>query len=115
MRRESYGPDIIDGYRQAGVYAGQILNGASPATLPVWRPTRFLLFLNLRTRTHHSADNSRPRRRGDRLGRDVRFWPLADIPIIFAECLLLGVKQTSLSHREMSAFEPKRTLDLISI
>jgi putative ABC transport system substrate-binding protein len=49
MRRESYGPDIIDGYRQAGVYAGQILNGASPATLPVWRPTRFILFLNLRT------------------------------------------------------------------
>jgi len=44
----SYGPDIVDGYRQAGVYAGQILNGASPASLPVWRPTRFLLFLNLK-------------------------------------------------------------------
>lgn len=44
----SYGPDIADGYRQTGVYVGQILNGASPATLPVWRPTRFRLFLNLK-------------------------------------------------------------------
>ena len=47
---EDYGPDIVDGacIEKAGVYAGQILNGASPALLPVWRPTRFLLFLNLK-------------------------------------------------------------------
>jgi putative tryptophan/tyrosine transport system substrate-binding protein len=45
----SYGPNIANGYRQAGVYTGLILNGANPATLPIMRPTQFLLFLNVRT------------------------------------------------------------------
>jgi putative ABC transport system substrate-binding protein len=45
----SYGPNIANGYRQAGVYTGLILNGANPTTLPIVRPTQFLLFLNVRT------------------------------------------------------------------
>jgi putative tryptophan/tyrosine transport system substrate-binding protein len=45
----SYGPNFATGYRQAGVYAGQILCGVKPAELPVLQPTSFVFFFNLRT------------------------------------------------------------------
>ena len=45
----SYGPNIANGYRQAGVYTGLILNGANPANLPIVRPTQFQLYLNIKT------------------------------------------------------------------
>jgi putative tryptophan/tyrosine transport system substrate-binding protein len=45
----SYGPDLPDMFRRCGEYVGRILGGAKPSELPVERPVKFDLVINLKT------------------------------------------------------------------
>ena len=44
----SYGPNLADLYRRLGSYVSKVLRGAQPADLPIERPTKFELVVNLK-------------------------------------------------------------------
>jgi putative ABC transport system substrate-binding protein len=45
----AYGPNVADLFRKSGVYVGKILHGAKPSDLPIQRPEKFDLVINLKT------------------------------------------------------------------
>jgi putative ABC transport system substrate-binding protein len=54
----SYGISLVEGYRQVGAYAGQILKGAKPSDLPIVQSVKYEFILNMKTATALGLDLS---------------------------------------------------------
>jgi ABC-type uncharacterized transport system substrate-binding protein len=81
----AYGPNLSEMFRRCGDYAGKILHGAKPSDLPIQRPERFDLVINLKTA--EALGVSVPavlldhRRRGHRMKfADVACWHKCEVP-----------------------------------
>ena len=69
----SYGGDVMESHRQAGVYTGRVLKGEKPADLPVQQVTKVHMVINLKAAKALGLTVPlamlAPRRRGDRMRR----------------------------------------------
>jgi len=45
----AYGPNVGEIFRRSGEYLGKVLHGAKPSDLPIQRPEKFDLVINLKT------------------------------------------------------------------
>ncbi len=73
----SYGSDVRDSYRWAGIYTSRVLKGEKPADLPVQQATKVELFINLKTA--HALDFTVPlpvSGRADEIS--VRLWQVPE-------------------------------------
>jgi putative ABC transport system substrate-binding protein len=52
----AYGPNVADIYRRCGEHVAKVLHGAKPSDLPIQRPEKFDLVLNLKTATALGLD-----------------------------------------------------------
>jgi len=79
----SYATDIAGRYKRAAGYVDRILKGEKPAELPVQDPNKYELNVNLKSAKaiglNCPAKLALPRRRDNRIRRDVRYWPKADM------------------------------------
>jgi putative tryptophan/tyrosine transport system substrate-binding protein len=52
----AYGPNVAEFFRRCAEYVGKVLRGAKPSDLPIQRPERFDLVINLKTATALGVD-----------------------------------------------------------
>jgi hypothetical protein len=52
----AYGPNVAEIFRRCGEYVAKILHGAKPSDLPIQRPEKFDLVINLKTATALGVD-----------------------------------------------------------
>jgi putative ABC transport system substrate-binding protein len=76
----AYSVDFADAYRRVAGQITEILKGSRPGDIPFYQPTRFDLWINLKTAKalglEIPAGSPRPRRQRDRVGSDFRSWHL---------------------------------------
>jgi putative ABC transport system substrate-binding protein len=52
----AYGPNVAEIFRKSGEYVGKVLHGAKPSDLPIQRPEKFNLVINIKTATALGLD-----------------------------------------------------------